>query len=631
LHPFTDRNTEAIIAATVSGKDDIRVLTTATEAAASPAFGAGIVSAYDRDATIDALFRCRALARPSAAAVVCDGRTATYGQVEKGADRVANALRALGVRPGATVGVGFERSAELPSVLLGILRCGAAYLPLDPAYPRERLALMVRDCGAALVVTDPRQAAFPDAGAPAIDVRTLLACGDDRVAPSLSEASCVAYVIYTSGSTGRPKGVAVEHRGVARLVCGADYVTARADDVFLHLAPLAFDASTFELWCPLLSGAQVAIPRPGLLGVDEIATAIDRFRVSTLFLTTALFQRFVDAPASPASLRHVLTGGEVASAAHVARFIAQFPHCRLSAVYGPTENTTFSTWCDLAAAPEGRSVPIGRPIANSTAYVLDEFLHPVPDGTPGELVVGGDGVARGYVNLPSLTAQRFVNDPFAADPSARMYRTGDRACRRHDGLLEFLGRFDDQIKVRGFRVEPGEIETALRLHDAVRDCAVVLAELAGEKALVAFVVANGAGSADERGLRAHLARTLPAHMIPRTFILRESLPLNANGKVDRALLSRAAATVPVPPAGGPVRDDGMPYESAIGTIWREILGADRAIDENFFDAGGDSLLLLTLRTRLRERLSVDVGVAALFEHTTIRKLAAHVARSQATA
>jgi amino acid adenylation domain-containing protein len=446
---------------------------------------------------------------------------------------------------------------------------------------------------------------------------------------ALSGQKSLAYIAYTSGSTGRPKGVAIEHRGVLRLVRGTDYVTIGPDDAFLHFAPLAFDASTFEIWAPLLNGARLAVPRAGLLGMEELSETIDRFGVTKMFLTTSLFQRFVDTPgARPTSLRHLLTGGEVASTAHMARFLQSLPRCRLSAVYGPTENTTFSTWCDISSQEAiGTSVPIGAPIANSSAYVLDAELQPVPPGASGELCVGGDGVARGYVNLPELTAERFVPDPFSADRSAKLYRTGDRARRRLDGMLEFLGRNDDQVKVRGYRIELGEIECALRRHPTVRDAAVVVAVRNGEKEIVAFVVAAPGARADHRDLRAHLTLTLPPYMLPHQILMLGELPLSPSGKVDRAALA-AKRVGPEPLAPPLLRDQSVVgLERTIGDIWSELLGCERALDENFFDAGGDSLRLLMLHARLRERLNCDVSVTDLFEQSTVRKLAAFVARS----
>ena len=377
---------------------------------------------------------------------------------------------------------------------------------------------------------------------------------------------------------------------------------------------------------PLLNGARLAVPRPGLLSTVELAEAIDRFGVTTMFLTTALFNRFVDDPAArPTALRQLLTGGEVASAQHMRRFLEAFPACRLTAVYGPTENTTFSTWCDVTLARIAEPVPIGKPIANSTAFVLDERMRPVEAGEPGELYLGGDGVGCGYLNVADAATTPFIANPFSEDPSARLFRSGDRVRWRADGMLDFLGRNDHQVKVRGFRVELGEIELALVADDAVREAAVVLVDRDGESQLVAHVV-PAEGPLDHRALRARLGLTLPAFAVPHRIVERAALPLTPGGKVDRTLLATAPLPIAAPRFGE--RDGrGVGLERAVGAIWSELLGRECELDENFFDAGGDSLRLLAMQQRLAERLDANVSVNDLLEWTTIRKIAAHVARA----
>ncbi|HTV72441.1 MAG TPA: amino acid adenylation domain-containing protein, partial [Candidatus Acidoferrales bacterium] len=428
-----------------------------------PAFGTGARTEYEREATVDTVFSQRAAESPAAIAVRSDEECLSYAELETASNRVASYLRSAGLRPGSTAGVALERCAQLPAVLLGILKGGAAYVPLDPSYPADRLTFMASDAAVTLVVTDRRRGPLAAFTVPQVDVTAALGAPDDRRPAPAAGPESLAYIIYTSGSTGRPKGVAVEHRNVLRLVRGSDYVSVLTGDVFLQFAPLAFDASTFELWAPLLNGASLAVPKPGLFTMEELAEIVDHFGVTTLWLTAPVFARLVDAPAArPRSLQTLLTGGDVVSPHHARRFFEAFPHCRLINGYGPTENTTFSCcYVMTSAADVGESVPIGRPIANSSAYVVDADLTPVGIGETGELCVGGDGVARGYVNLPELTAERFVRDPIAGDGVARLYRTGDRARWRADGVLEFLGRLDDQVKVRGFRIELGEIEAAL--------------------------------------------------------------------------------------------------------------------------------------------------------------------------
>ena len=599
------------------------------------ALAPGEQRAYERDEPVHVLFRRQVEREPAAIAVVDANQAISYAELDARAHRLAAHLRASGVRPGTTVGVALERSSAVPAVLLGILKAGAAYVPLDPSYPDERLRFMLDDTAAvAIVTTRALREKLPRGSATIVDLESdagaIAAAGDGFVEPRL-DSRALAYVTYTSGSTGRPKGVAVEHRGVVRLVRGTDYIEVTPEDAYLYHAPLAFDASTFEIWAPLLNGARLAVPRAGLLSMPELYAAIERFGVTTLFLTTSLFDRFVDGgPAGVGTLRHLLTGGEIASPAHMVRCLRDLPACRLLAVYGPTENTTFSTWIHLDS-PEsiGTNVPIGRPIAHSSAYVLDGRLQPVPAGVEGELCVGGDGVARGYVNVPELTAQRFVADPFSREPDATLYRTGDRARMRPDGVIEFLGRDDDQVKIRGFRVELGEIESALRTHGDVTAAAVVLATQHGEKALFAYVVPAAGAQLRDGELRAFLKTKLPPFALPHRITTLERLPEQASGKVDRVALARlsdlerpaapAASQAPLFPSARRAA-----AQAAIAAAWRDALGLEGEIDPdlNFFDAGGDSLQILGLHLRLRRELGVDFEIMALFEHTTIRKLAA---------
>jgi amino acid adenylation domain-containing protein len=588
---------------------------------------------YEREASIDEVFTRRAAESPASIALAGDGFATTYAELESESNRIANHLRASGVRAGATVGIEPERSRHLPAALLGILKAGAAYVPLDPAYPRERLASMIEDARLFSILATSDRARFAETGtAHVLHVADARAASDERPAAYANPAAALAYVSYTSGSSGRPKGVAVEHRGVVRLVRSADYVDLAPADIILHHSPLSFDASTFEIWGALLNGARLALPTPGLQAPEDLAATIERLGVTTIFLTTALFVRFVDAVNElPASLRCVLTGGEVCSAPHARRFLERFPDCRLVHVYGPTENTTFSTARTLVPDDvAATNVPIGRPIANSSAYVLDAHLEPVVPGEPGELCVGGDGVARGYLNAPELTRERFVPDRFAGDPAARLYRTGDRARFRADGSLEFLGRSDRQVKVRGHRVEPGEIEAALTRHPNVGEAAVVVVERGAEKELVAHVVPSRGSSLNESELRAHLKELLPAYTLPHKIILRAHLPLGPTGKIDRHELARAALPATIPAKAATPRFSRDPeargLERAIAAIWRDALGSetDPGLDENFFDAGGDSLRLLSVRKNLNRSLGVSLSATDLFEQTTIRKLVAFV-------
>ena len=618
---------------------------TASERADVIRLGRGEVRPYERDSTIQACFARIAEATPNAVAIVSDDGTLTYGELNLRSNRLAHYMRSRGVGAHDLVGIALERSLDVVVVILAILKAGAAYVPLDLGYPSERLRFMIEDADIGLIVSD----AASRAHVPALGT-SIIAIDEERGVIAAQAATPLdvdlaadsrAYVMYTSGSSGRAKGVAVTHRGVVRLVRNTDFQTMESDDVCLQYAPIAFDASTLEIWAPLLNGARLAIPTPGALSIGELGRTIDRFGVTTLWLTAAMFRTVVDdAPATLGALRQVITGGDVVSPIHARRFVAAFPRTRLVNGYGPTENTTFSTtYCVASFDAIGARVPIGRPISNSSAYVVDAHREPVPIGMPGELCVGGDGVASGYIRLDELTAQRFVADPFSDRPGARMYRTGDRARWRADGVLEFLGRADHQVKIRGYRVELQEIEAGLLACEAVRGAAVVAIEAASDKTAVAFVVPTAAASVDVEQLRAQLAARLPSYMIPQRFVIVAQLPTHPSGKLDRVALERAAQEpvaplvplAPLAPAIAPTRvTQRSSLRSAVGAVWRDVLRVSDVpgLDLNFFDAGGDSLLLLTLQARLQEITRAPICVMDLFEHTTIRSIATFLEESR---
>ncbi|MBD5654014.1 MAG: non-ribosomal peptide synthetase, partial [Candidatus Eremiobacteraeota bacterium] len=503
---------------------------------------------------------------------------------------------------------------------------------LDAAFPPDRLAFVIADAALKFVITNGatcRSALLERLVNIDLNADARLIDAQRSSAPNARVgAESLAYVAYTSGSTGRPKGVAVVDRGVLRLVRGANYVEIDRDDVFLHLAPVAFDASTFEIWAPLLSGARLAIAPPGTLSLDELGRVFHRFGVTTLWLTASLFRLLVDAELdSLRDVRQLLVGGDVVPVEQAIRFLEAFPSCRLIDGYGPTENTTFSC-CYRVPSPEAirTGVPIGRPISNSTAFVLDERMQPVAVGSTGELYVGGDGLARGYVNLPELTAERFVADPFSPDPRSRLYRTGDLCRYRADGVLEFIGRIDHQIKIRGHRIELGEIERAIQSHPGVTDATVSVLTSGADKALFAHVVPNARDAVDERAMRAHLERTLPAYMVPGRYAFVPDLPKHPSGKIDRVELARRAHDArPAPKAPAAYGRRGA-VQRTICACWNDALGStgEADLDENFFDAGGDSLRLLALHGRLQKELGVELCVVDLFEQSTIRKLTAFV-------
>ncbi|HST62930.1 MAG TPA: amino acid adenylation domain-containing protein [Longimicrobium sp.] len=582
---------------------------------------------YPRDRSIAALFAERAAAAPDALAVVAGGESVTYGVLDARASRLARHLARHGVAAETRVGICLERGVETIVALLAVLKAGGAYVPLDPAYPPERLGWMLADSGAAVLVTrDALRHALPaDVG---VAVVSLDGAGEAIAAESGAPfdagapANGLAYVMYTSGSTGTPKGVGVEHRAAVRLVRGARYVRLGPDEVMLQAAPVSFDASTLEIWGPLLNGGRMVVVPQAAPTLEELGGAITRHGVTTLWLTAGLFQLMVEERLEDLSgVRQLLAGGDVLPAEAVRTVLERFAGCRVINGYGPTENTTFTCCHAVPAGWSGASVPIGTPISGTRVYVLDTAGEPVPVGVPGELYAGGDGVARGYLGRPAATAERFVPDPFSPAPGARMYRTGDRVRWSAPGgespVVEFLGRLDGQVKIRGFRIEPAEVEAALRRAAGGAECAVVAREdVPGEKRLVAYL----AGGVDVEALRAALRAALPEYMVPAAFVAVDTIPLTPNGKVDRAALP-----APEPGADGPAASPRTPVEEVLAGIWAEVLHRGRVgVSDNFFDLGGHSLLATRVLSRVREALDAELSVRALFEAPTVAELAARV-------
>ncbi|HSL84610.1 MAG TPA: amino acid adenylation domain-containing protein, partial [Thermoanaerobaculia bacterium] len=414
-------------------------------------------------------FAERAAERPDAVAVEAPGLSLTYGELDRRSHALAAGLAARGVGRGTPVVLVLERSIDLVVAVLGVVRAGGAYVPIDPGYPEERQALLLSDAGSPLVITRPVLAPglpVPEGvGVLCLDGAGRTVAEEEHPVPDVPPAAPedLAFLIYTSGSTGRPKGAAVPHRGVTRLVLGADYTAFGPEDTWLHLSSVSFDAATLELWGPLLTGGRLALFPAEVPAPRAVTAAVARHRVTRVFLTTALFNQLAEEPEGmPSGVAHVMTGGEAASPGHFRRLLEARPDLLVTNLYGPTENTTLSTHHPVTAAggvPE--PVPIGRAIAGSSCWVLDRALRPAPVGVAGELLVGGEGLARGYWRRPGLTGERFVPHPYAARPGERLYRTGDLARWRPGGVLEFLGRNDSQVKIRGFRIEPGEVEAAL--------------------------------------------------------------------------------------------------------------------------------------------------------------------------
>jgi amino acid adenylation domain-containing protein len=582
---------------------------------------------YPRDATVPELFERWAARRPDAPALRSDDRSLTYRQLDERANRLARHLHALGVGAGARVGLRMRTAVDWVSGALAVMKAGAAYVPLDPAYPAHRLAVMRADAGVT-VVLGTGAADDTDAWV-SLDALEETLAGYPSTPPARVDApDDLAYVMFTSGSTGRPKGVGVTHRGIVRLVRDTDYVDIRPDDVVGQGADISFDAATLEAWLALLNGAQlVGIARDDVLVPQRLRRVLAEHAVTALFLATALMrQTALDAPDTFTPLRYLIFGGESADLDAVARVRTTCPDMELRNAYGPTENTVLSTTFDCGALTDAdTTVPIGRPVANSQAYVLDGQLEPLPPGTTGELYVGGDGVACGYLGRPALTASRFVPDPFGRRPGGRLYRTGDLVRQRPDGVLEFVGRVDNQVKVRGFRVEPGEIEQCLR-NGGVREV-IVRADRdpLGDSRLVAYVV-TGDGELD--GLRAHARAHLPEHMVPAVFVALPRMPLRPNGKID---------TDALPPAGsgrdGAIRTPPRtPTERALARIWQDLLFLD-GVDahDDFFALGGRSLKATRVRSRLSTVVGVDVPLRLVFDNRTLTGLAAAADRLAATA
>jgi aspartate racemase len=580
---------------------------------------------YPRTRSIHGLFEEQAAATPDAIAVAFEGATLTYRELDRRANRLAHYLRGLGVRAEHPVGMWMERSPEVIVALLGILKAGGAYAPFDLMAPPDRIAFMLRDARIDVLLTQERMVArLPAHGARAIcldaDGPDIATQPDTRL-PDESAGDSLAYVMYTSGSTGEPKGVAVTHRGVVRLVRATDYAHLGPDEVILQLAPLSFDASTFEIWGALLNGGRLAVAPPGVVSVDELGALLARHRVTTLWLTAGFFHQVVDQRLEILRpLRQLLAGGDVLSVPHVRRVLAALPGIRLVNGYGPTEGTTF-TCCHRIGGEAGleRSVPIGRPIANTRVYVLDRHRQPVPIGVPGELWIAGDGLARGYVDRPELSAERFVTLRLADRIEERLYQSGDVVRWLADGTLEFLGRQDTQVKLRGFRVELGEVESTLARYPRVRDAVVVVRPgPGGDKRLVAYVVPDG--TLTPRDLRELLRGKLPEYMVPSAFVLLERLPLTSNGKVDRTRLPAPEESREPAETASPPRND---EERQLVAIWEEVLGvAGIGTRDNFFDLGGHSLLALRMFVRLEQSLRIRLPIATLFEAPTIEELAA---------
>ncbi|NMZ50952.1 amino acid adenylation domain-containing protein [Pseudomonas poae] len=571
---------------------------------------------FPRAHTVQRLFEAQAQARPGALALVHGEQRLSYGELNARANRLAHHLLGLGVCAGDSVAILLPRSVDLIVGQLAVLKCAAAYVPLDINAPAERQGFMVQDSGAVRLLT--RSDIAVDYPAARLDLDTQVFDPQPAHNPDLSQASdSVAYVMYTSGSTGTPKGVRVPHRGITRLVINNGYADFNAGDRVAFASNPAFDASTMDVWAPLLNGGQVqVIDHATLLDPAAFGAALEGATV--LFVTTALFNQYVQLiPEALAGLRILLCGGERADPAAFRSLLARAPALRLVHCYGPTETTTYATTYEVRAlAEDADSVPIGRPISNTQVYVLDAQLQPVPVGVSGEICIGGDGVALGYLNRAPLSAQQFVRDPFHS--GALMYRTGDLGRWTADGLLECIGRNDDQVKIRGFRIELGEIEARLATHAAIQDVVVLAREdVPGDKRLVAYFTWAGEPVGSD-SLRAHLQAQLPDYMVPSAYLPLERLPLTGNGKIDRKALPVPAAQAL---AGAVFEAPRDALEQTLARLWSEVLKLEQVgRDDSFFELGGHSLLAIRL-VSLMEEAGLAVSLAELFEHASVANVA----------
>jgi amino acid adenylation domain-containing protein len=582
-------------------------------------------SPVEADATIHGLVSARAEERPDAVAVSAPDGDLTYRQLDRKADAIGHALRSRGIGPGDRVGVCLRRGAELVAALLGVLKSGAAYVPLDPSYPEDRLRYLARDAGLSLVLARGPHAAFD--GCPRLEpppeAEDVPAVGED-VAPEDP-----AYVIYTSGSTGRPKGVVVEHRNFAALLAGTrEEFGFGGDDVWTLFHSFAFDFSVWEIWgCLATGGRLIVVPEDVARVPEEFRELLHTERVTVLNQTPSAFVQLLStetAGASTLDVRLLVFGGEPLDSRTLLPWFDAHPEdrCRVVNMYGITETTVHCTWTDLTrrdALAGSRS--IGTPLSGWTLHVLDPYGRPLPPGVPGEIHVGGAGVARCYHGRPGMTAQRFRPDHLSGIPGARLYRSGDRGRLRHDGQLEHLGRLDGQVKVRGYRIELDEIRNRLLEAAEVRAAAVVLRHRgeAGDAHLDAYVVGP---DADLATVREHLERTLPSYMVPSTLTVLDRLPVTGNGKLDTARLpepGQAAQSAPAAPAPA-AASDAPDLASRIAGIWHEVLGTPVGPDDNFFLTGGNSLLAIRVMVRLREQGITDAPVRMLYRHPTVRRL-----------
>jgi aspartate racemase len=588
---------------------------------------------YERDLGIHKIFEDQAARAPEATAVVFGEQKLGYGELDRRATKLACRLNRLGVGQGQPVGLCLERSLEMIVGILAILKAGGTYVPLDLSYPPSRLAEMAKDSGTSLILTrkNNRSHEFLK-GREGVCVIEDQGDSDHqhnnrRSASENPEQS--AYIIFTSGSTGHPKAAAIPHRAVVRLVRNTNYIRFSPSDRILQLAPISFDASTFEIWGALLNGGCLVLAPSAPLSLEDLGKFVSANGITTLWLTAGLFHQMVDHQLpSLRNLKFLLAGGETLSVAHTMRAARGLPNCQVINGYGPTENCTFTCCYHIDGARKATaSVPIGKPISNTFVYILDEHLQPVPPGVPGDLYAGGDGLASGYVNSMQLTEEKFIRNPIApAEHGERLYKTGDLARWLPDGNVEFLGRLDEQLKIRGFRVEPGEIERCLMEHETVQKAHIIArGDASGSKHLIAYVVPSATNECSVAELRQFLSERLPHYMVPSYFISLTELPLTRNGKVDRQALPAPASAG----NGSPHEEPRSEMEKRLAQMWSELLGQKiNSTQANFFQLGGHSLLATQLIAKIASQLGVELPLRSVFEAPTIKGMASLLTTSR---
>ena len=587
---------------------------------------------YPRGKCIHHLFEDQVAKTPDNVAIVFETSQLTYGELNEKSNQLAHYLQERGVKPETLVGICVDRSLEMIIGLLGILKAGGAYVPIDPAYPEDRISYMLDDAGCGIVLTQ-EHIGLVQAGTEVIYLDSDWDnIGNSPTSNVISgvKSDNLAYVIYTSGSTGKPKGTLIEHKSVIRLVSNGGFSFLRNPKVVLQYATISFDASIFEIWGSLCNGSQLIVCPPRNLGIDELGQIIKQFKIEVLWLTSGLFSLVVENGITMLEdVKYLLAGGDVLNKNHVARVLETHKSMTVINGYGPTESTTFaSLYFMTQQSAINASVPIGKPLDNTGLYILDKNQKLVPIGIAGELCISGDGLARGYLNQPELTAEQFIKNPFSEDRTSRLYKTGDLARYLPDGNIEFLGRIDDQVKIRGFRIELGEIESVLNKQEGVNASVVIAQEdNGGNKRLVAYIVSDDELNIQE--LREELSRTLPAYMVPSLFVRLDAMPLASNGKVDKKALPD-----PEVKAGDDYIAPSGELEDTLVGIWSDILGIDKneiSINQSFFEIGGNSLLTIKLQQKL-SRLDEfkHITIPALFKNHTIRMLSQNTRQGDLT-